>query len=108
MKNLEGDMSDDLSLLEWGFKTVVATSLGAGGWLWGKTMTAVGKNRDDLAAHKLYVSENYIKKDVIERIHDRLDRTAEKGEVEKLTDDISELQKDIKLILRAVGGNGRA
>lgn len=101
-------MSDEVSLMEWGFKGLVTAVLSMGWWLWTKLVSAVSKNKDDLADHKLHVSENYIKKDVVERIHDRIDELAEKETVEKLSDEVSEIRTDIKSILRMVGGNGRA
>lgn len=101
-------MSDDVSFLEWGFKTVVGVSLAVGGWMWTMLVRSVGKNRDDLAAHRLHVSENYIKKDVIERIHDRLDKTAEKAELKELSEEMSEVRGGINKILTMMAQNGRA
>jgi hypothetical protein len=55
-------MADDVSFLEYGFKTAVALIFTVGGWLWAKLMGAVTQTKDDLAAHRLYTSENYAKK----------------------------------------------
>ena len=65
-------MADDVSFVEWGFKGAVTIILTAGGWLWGKTMSAVAKNRDDLSDHKLHVSEHYAKKTDLSPIYDTL------------------------------------
>ncbi len=100
-------MSDENTIMEWSFKGLVGVILTIGGWLWVQLVKAVSKNRDDLADHKLHVADNYIKKDVVERIHDRIDDLAEKETVEKLSDEVSEIRTDIKSILRMVGGNGR-
>ncbi len=66
-------MSDDISLLEYGFKGLVSVVLTIGGWLWIMLVRAVGKNRDDLADHKLHVSENYAKKTEIGDVFDAID-----------------------------------
>jgi len=100
-------MSEEYSMLEWGFKGLVSAALAAGGWLWARLVNSVNQNRDEIAAHKLHVAENYIKKDMVERIHNRIDELAEKESVERLADEIGELRSDIKSILRMMG-NGRA
>lgn len=66
-------MTDDFSFFEWAFKGMVSIGLTVGGWFWIMLFKAVGKNRDDLVDHKLHVSDNYIKKDVVDRIHERID-----------------------------------
>lgn len=70
-------INDEINWVESGFKILVGASIAVGGWLWNRLVGAVVKNRDDLADHKLYVAENYIKKDVVERIHNRLDQMGE-------------------------------
>lgn len=101
-------MSDDLSFFEWAFKGLVGVVLTAGWWLWTKLVTAVSKNKDDLAEYKLHVADNYIKKDVVERIHDRIDDLADKESVERLGDEVGGIRMDIKEILKMMANNGRA
>lgn len=101
-------MSDDVSFMEWGFKGLVGVALAVGGWLWTNLVKAVSKNKDDLAEYKVHVADNYIKKDIIERVHNRLDTLAEKEAVEKLSEEMSEIRKDIKSLLQMVAINGRA
>jgi isocitrate dehydrogenase kinase/phosphatase len=100
-------MSDDVSFIEWGFKGLVAVVLTVGGWLWTKLVGAVGKTKDDLAEYKVHVADNYIKKDVVERIHDRIDDLADKNEVEKVRQEMSEIRKGVTQILQMMAGNGR-
>lgn len=102
-------MSDEISLLEWGFKGLVGAALTVGWYLWTSLVKVVSKNKDDLAEYKTHVAENYIKKDVIERVHTRLDGLAEKEAVERLSEEMSEIRTDIKSILKMMGSNnGRA
>lgn len=70
-------------LWDWAFKGLVSIVLTAGAWLWVMLIHAVAKNRDDLAAHKLHVSENY----------------AKKTEISDVFDCIDEVRKDIKILL---------
>lgn len=76
-------VSDDISWLEWAFKGLVVVMLTVGGWLWTMLVRAVSKNKDDLADHRLHVSENYAKKIEIRDVFDALD----------------EVRKDIKILL---------
>lgn len=71
-------MSDEINIVETGFKTLVGVALATGGWLWSRLVSAVVKNRDDLADHKLYVAENYIKTDAIDRIYERINDVSQK------------------------------
>lgn len=59
--------------LEWAFKGLVAVVLTVGGWLGVSMAKAVAKNRDDLAAHKLHVSETYAKTESLKRIYELMD-----------------------------------
>jgi hypothetical protein len=73
------------------------------------------ENHDDLKDFKTEVAKDYAKEASMQlslaRIHDRMDDMVDKATVLKLSNDIgqlrTELQSDIKSILRAVGENGR-
>lgn len=75
---------NDGSMLEWAFKGLVSIVLTVGAWMWVMLVRSVGKNREDLADHKLHVSENY----------------AKKTDIGDVFDCISEIQKDIKILLQ--------
>lgn len=87
----------EISILDWAFKGLVAVVLTAGGGLCGMLLKAVGKNRDDLSDHKLHVADNYIKKDVVDRVHERIDSVDEK--MDKMKDSMEEKLGDIRNIL---------
>lgn len=97
----------DMSWLEWAFKGLVGVVFTAGWWLWTKLVSAVSKNKDDLAEYKVHVSDNYIKKDVIERVHTRLDDMADKDDLSKVSDEVSEIRSGITKILTMMAQNGR-
>jgi hypothetical protein len=63
----------DGGMLEWCFKGLVSIMLTVCGWMLVMLVKAVDKNRDEIASHRLHVADNYVKKDVIERIHTRID-----------------------------------
>lgn len=84
--------ANDPGLFEWIFKGLVSLVLTVGGWMWVMLVRAVGKNRDDLADHKLHVADNYVKRDVIERIHTRID---------EMNENISDIKT---LIVTTLGG----
>lgn len=70
-------VSDEISWVEGGFKLLVGVAITVFGWLWSRLVNYVVKNHEDIVEHKLHVSENYVKKDVIERIHSRIDEMSE-------------------------------
>jgi hypothetical protein len=69
-------MPNDPDFFEWSFKGLVTLMLTAGGWFVATLTKSVSDTREDLADHKLHVSENYAKTDSLERIHDRIDEVA--------------------------------
>ena len=78
------------TLLEWSFKGAVAIILTIGGWLGTALMRAINKaneeadmNRESIAAHRLYVAENYARKEDIKGIYAVL----------------RDIQQDIKMLL---------
>lgn len=58
---------------DWIFKGIVGLFVTVLTWLAGKQITATERNREEIDEHKLYVAEEYIKKDVVDRIHERID-----------------------------------
>jgi len=85
-----GRMPDDsviIMILKWLWAAVLAVFA----WIGKGMYEDIKKHEDDLNEHKLYVAENYIKKDVIDRIHDRIDDAAD----------------DIKKILQQVGNGNK-
>ncbi len=77
------------------------------GWIGRGMRDDIDKTRDALSDHKLHVADNYIKKDVVERIHDRIDSLAEKSTVEKMGNEVREVRDGINKILTMMAQNGR-
>lgn len=73
---------DDIGFLEWGFKGAVGVIFTVGGWMWVKLMNAVVKNKDDLAEHKLHVSDTYAKKTELSPIYEAVAEI--RGDVKEL------------------------
>lgn len=80
---------DDQSLFDWAFKGIVGLFVTVLSVFANKQVRATEHNRDELDAHKLNVAENYIKKDVVDRIHERID----------------DMSKDIKTLIGSVGNS---
>ena len=76
-------LPEDAGFIEWAFKGAVGMLFTIGGYLWLTLTRSVSKNRDDIAEHKLHVSENY----------------AKKSEITKVFDAIDEVRRDIKTLL---------
>lgn len=64
---------DDTAFLEWAFKGMVSITLTVFGWFQIMLVKSVVRNRDDLTAHKLHVSEHYARKSDLEPLYDYLD-----------------------------------
>lgn len=74
---------DEQGVAEWAFKGLVSTVLAIGAWLWITLVGEVRSTKDDLAAHKLKVSEEY----------------ARKTDIKDVFAALNEMQKDIKTLL---------
>jgi hypothetical protein len=75
---------DDNNIFDW----IVGAFMGLISLIAHKQIRLNERNHEDLQAHKLHVSDHYIKKDVVDRIHERID----------------DMSKDIKTLIGNVGG----
>lgn len=89
---------DEANIFESVFKILVGILITIFGWIGNKAMAAIKKNEESifettrqLDAHKLHVSDNYVKNTVLERINDN----------------INDIQKDIKIIIGKLGNGGK-
>jgi uncharacterized protein YlzI (FlbEa/FlbD family) len=88
MKQPEAQVNvDDSNLFEWVFKGLVGLVLGAGALMWKGLVKRVEDTEKGLNDHMLYSAKNYIEKDAIDRVHERID----------------DVSKDIKTLLTRVG-----
>lgn len=69
---------DDGNLFDWAFKGIVGLLVTVLSWIVGKQVGETERNRDGLANYKTFVADNYIKKDVADRIHNRIDSVDKK------------------------------
>lgn len=97
---------DDQSLFGWIFGGIGAIFMAGTGFLMNRQIKFNDKIlekteilKDSIHNHENFSSNNYIKKDVVDRIHERLDKTAEKDEINKLNSAIVNIQTDIKTLL---------
>jgi len=74
---------EETGFLEWAFKGTVGAVLTLGARLWFILFSRVRENEKEIAAHKLNVSDNYVKKSDLQEI--------------KLS--LTEVRQDIKILL---------
>jgi len=78
---------DDQSLFDWAFKGIVGLLVTILSWIAGKQIKNGERTQKELDDHRLYSAKNYIEKDAMDRVHDRID----------------EVSNDIKTLLTRTG-----
>lgn len=77
----------DGNLFDWAFKAIVGLLVTVLSWIAGRQVKASERTQRELDEHKLYAAKNYIEKDAMDRVHDRID----------------EVSNDVKTLLSRVG-----